>query len=67
MFTRLFLTTIKGQGKGIYYTPTFLVNFILSHSLKEKLKESRDITVFDPAVGSGAFLVESFKAIVKPK
>ena len=60
-----FLNNDKRQGKGIYYTPTFLVNFILSHSLKEKLKESRDVTVFDPAVGSGAFLVESFKAIVK--
>ena len=61
-----FLNNDKRQGKGIYYTPTFLVNFILSHSLKEKLKESRNVTVFDPAVGSGAFLVESFKAIVKP-
>lgn len=61
-----FLNNDKRQGKGIYYTPTFLVNFILSHSLKEKLKEKRDITVLDPAVGSGAFLVESFKEIVKP-
>lgn len=61
-----FLNNDKKQGKGIYYTPTFLVNFMLSHSLKEKLKEKQDITVFDPAVGSGAFLVESFKAIVKP-
>ena len=61
-----FLNNNKRQGKGIYYTPTVLVNFILSHSLKEKLKESRNVTVFDPAVGSGAFLVESFKAIVKP-
>ena len=60
-----FLNNDKRKGKGIYYTPTFLVNFILSHSLKEKLKESRDITVFDPAVGSGAFLVESFKSNCK--
>ncbi len=61
-----FLNNDKKQGKGIYYTPPFLVNFILSHSLKEKLKVKSDVTVFDPAVGSASFLVESFKAIVKP-
>lgn len=61
-----FLNNEKRQGKGIYYTPTFLVNFILSHSLKEKLKVKSDVTVFDPAVGSASFLVESFKAILKP-
>jgi methylase of polypeptide subunit release factors len=60
-----FLNNEKRQGKGIYYTPPFLVNFILSHSLKEKLKVKSDVTVFDPAVGSGSFLVESFKTIVK--
>ena len=59
-----FLNNEKKQGKGIYYTPTFLVNFMLSHSLKEKLKEKQDVNVFDPAVGSGAFLVQSFKEIV---
>ena len=40
-----FLNNDKRQGKGIYYTPAFLVNFILSHSLKEKLKETSDVTV----------------------
>ena len=62
-----FLHNDKRQGKGIYYTPPFLVNFILTHSLKEKLKKNKDVTVFDPAVGSAAFLVESFKAIIKPE
>lgn len=59
-----FLHNDKRQGKGIYYTPTFLVNFILSHSLKEKLIKNKNVTVFDPAVGSGAFLVESFRTII---
>lgn len=62
-----FLKSDEKKGKGIYYTPTFLVNFILSHSLKKKLEEKQNVTVFDPAVGSGAFLVESFRAIIKPQ
>ncbi|HRH44083.1 MAG TPA: hypothetical protein PKY82_20800, partial [Pyrinomonadaceae bacterium] len=40
-----FLNNDKRQGKGIYYTPPFLVNFILSHSLEEKLKENPNVTV----------------------
>ena len=59
-----FLKSEKRKGKGIYYTPAFVVNFMLSHTLKEKLKKNKGITVFDPAVGSGAFLVESFKMII---
>ena len=37
---------------------------MLSQSLNEKLKSNKDITIFDPAVGSGAFLVESYKTIL---
>jgi type I restriction-modification system DNA methylase subunit len=60
-----FLKSEEKRGKGIYYTPAFVVNFMLSHSLIEKLKNNSEITVLDPAVGSGAFLVESFRAIIK--
>ncbi len=58
-----FLNNNTKKGKGVYYTPAFVVNFMLSQSLKEKVKKNPYLTVFDPAVGSGAFLVESFKII----
>ncbi|MRT92486.1 class I SAM-dependent DNA methyltransferase [Ancylomarina sp. 16SWW S1-10-2] len=58
-----FLNNNTKKGKGVYYTPSFVVNFMLSQSLKEKVKENLSLTVFDPAVGSGAFLVQSFKII----
>lgn len=58
-----FLNNNTKKGKGVYYTPSFVVNFMLSQSLKEKAKANPYLTVFDPAVGSGAFLVESFKII----
>ena len=62
-----FLSNTDKGNKGIYYTPAFVVRFMLSHTLQAKLQEKKDITVLDPACGSGAFLVEAFKEIVKSK
>ncbi|HLP48182.1 MAG TPA: N-6 DNA methylase, partial [Candidatus Kapabacteria bacterium] len=59
-----FLKSEEKRGKGIYYTPSFIVDFILSHTLREKLKQNPRAAVLDPACGSGAFLVESFKMII---
>lgn len=58
-----FLKSKDKKGKGIYYTPAFVVNFMLSNSLADKLQTNSNITILDPAVGSGAFLVESLKMI----
>lgn len=60
-----FLNSDEKKGKGIYYTPAFFVNFVLSHTLIPKLEGNQNITVLDPSVGSGSFLIESFRAIVK--
>jgi methylase of polypeptide subunit release factors len=60
-----FLSNAHKGNKGIYYTPAFVVKFILSHTLQPKLQEKKDVTVLDPACGSGAFLVEAFKEIVR--
>jgi len=59
-----FLESEAKRGKGIYYTPPFIVDFMLSHTLREKLKRNPRASVLDPACGSGAFLVESFKMII---
>jgi type I restriction-modification system DNA methylase subunit len=58
-----FLNNNIKKGKGVYYTPSFVVDFMLSQSLKKKVEENPYLTILDPAVGSGAFLVESFKVI----
>ncbi len=60
-----FLKSEEKKGKGIYYTPSFIVNFMLSQILREKLEGKKEVTILDPAVGSGAFLVESFRMILK--
>lgn len=60
-----FLKKSEKKSKGIFYTPTFLVNFILSYSVEPILKNNPKASVFDPSCGSGAFLVESFRKIIK--
>jgi len=51
---------------GTYYTPPSLVEFILNEKLPVNKGETNyDIKILDPSCGSGIFLVESFKRLVK--
>ncbi len=58
------LKTDHKKKEGIYYTPSFIVKFMLSQSFGKILRENESSTLFDPACGSGSFLVEAFKMIV---
>lgn len=64
-----FLTATSKQEKkdsGTYYTPPSLVEFILNEKLPVNNGETDyKIKILDPSCGSGIFLVESFKRIVK--
>lgn len=51
------------KEQGIYYTPTYIVDYIVKNTLGELLKENVDIgkvRVLDPACGSGSFLIKAF-------
>jgi len=51
---------------GTYYTPPSLVEFILNEKLPINNGETKyDLKILDPTCGSGIFLVESFKRLVK--
>ena len=56
----------KRKAHGIYYTPTYIVNYIVKNTLGEKLKEcskpdeALKIKVLDPACGSGSFLIRAY-------
>ena len=51
------------KDRGTHYTPTTLVDFVLSQCLTtERLDHGAQ--VLDPACGSGIFLVEAFKRMV---
>ena len=52
------------KEQGIYYTPTYIVKYIVNSTLGELLKEKKTdvekVKVLDPACGSGSFLIKSF-------
>lgn len=63
----LFRTDPKLKKRtGTYYTPPTLVEFILNEKLPvNKSDTNYDIKILDPSCGSGIFLVQSFKRLVK--
>lgn len=56
----------KRKEQGIYYTPDYIVNYIVENTLGEILKDCNThediekIRVLDPACGSGSFLIRAF-------
>ncbi len=58
----------KRKSQGIYYTPKYIVEFIVKETLGEVLKKTKPkdiskIKVLDPACGSGSFLIAAYDKI----
>lgn len=54
----------KERNQGSHYTPPALVEFVLAHTLTPDVLATKP-RVFDPACGSGIFLVESYRRMVR--
>lgn len=50
-----------------FYTPNYLVEYILNRTVTRSLKEKAEFTVLDPACGSGIFLVNCYRKIIEEK
>ena len=48
-----------------FYTPNYLVEFILDKTITRQLKEQKKLKVLDPACGSGVFLVDTYRKIIE--
>lgn len=62
-----FMGEAKQKDQKAYYTPTFLVNYMLNHTVSKYFEEKPDeftCRILDPTCGSGIFLVEGFRRIV---
>ena len=60
----------KRKSQGIYYTPKYIVEFIIKETLGEVLKKAKPkdvskIKVLDPACGSGSFLIAAYDKILE--
>ena len=58
----------KRKKQGIYYTPTYIVEYIVQNTLgkvlKDKsLREAKELKILDPACGSGSFLIKAFQVM----
>jgi len=54
----------KARHDGAYYTPAVLVEFVLARVLTESVLK-KNPRILDPACGSGIFLVEAFRRVVR--
>jgi hypothetical protein len=59
---------VKKAG-GVYYTPKYIVDFIVQNTVREKIKdktpqEISGIRICDPACGSGAFLLVAYQCLL---
>lgn len=62
-----FIGENEQRKNGAYYTPTFLVDYILKYTVDdffEKNPDTYNCKVLDPACGSGIFLVETLRKLV---
>jgi len=62
-----FIGVDNQKDKGAYYTPVFLVNYILEKTVKKHFENNNIIIckVLDPACGSSIFLVETLRTIIE--
>ena len=61
--------TSKRKSQGIYYTPRYIVNYIVQNTLGEILKsktpaEIKNLKILDPACGSGSFLISAYQSLI---
>lgn len=60
-----FLGEEKQQKDKAFYTPPYLVNFILEKTITPFVEKNISCKILDPACGSGIFLVQSARKLIE--
>lgn len=60
-----FLGEEKQQKDKAFYTPPYLVNYILEQTITPFIEKNTSCKILDPACGSGIFLVESARRLIE--
>jgi hypothetical protein len=62
-----FIGVDKQNKESAYYTPTFLVDYIIAETVEKHLSadDNYNCRILDPSCGSGIFLVESLRRIIE--
>jgi type I restriction-modification system DNA methylase subunit len=56
------------KEQGIYYTPSYIVDYIVKNTVGEYIRthtpeEIRNVKILDPSCGSGSFLIKAYKEL----
>lgn len=61
----------RRRERGIYYTPAWVVRYIVDQTVGRFLRENHDrpdaiasLTILDPACGSGSFLIRAYETLL---
>lgn len=60
-----FIGKEERESSQSFYTPSFLVDYILKNTVEGYLKQNSSCKVLDPSCGSGIFLVETLRKIIE--
>ena len=57
------------KAGGVYYTPSYIVDYIVKHTIGRYLEEKKpedikDLSVLDPSCGSGSFLIVAYQFLL---
>lgn len=67
--TKLADGAVNRREQGIYYTPTWVVDYIVGASIQAALKRKgarpEALRILDPACGSGSFLLRAFDHVLR--
>ena len=67
--TKLTNGAANRKEQGIYYTPTWVVDYIVRTSVEEALRRKgskpESLRILDPACGSGSFLLRAFDHVLR--
>ena len=66
--SKLEASKAKRKSEGIYYTPTYIVDYIVKNTVGEYIKTHKEndienVKILDPACGSGSFLLKAYDTL----
>ncbi|WP_291862210.1 N-6 DNA methylase [Marinilabilia sp.] len=60
-----FIGKVGQKANKSFYTPAFLVDYVLKYTVEPHLTHNSECKVLDPSCGSGIFLVETLRKIIE--
>jgi len=67
MLGRIYESDAAGTRKGVFFTPDFISDYLVSRTLQPLLLQRKSPVVLDPACGAGAFPLRMFAHILRAR